>query len=250
MSEQVVIQPNTQQWLAWRDYLHAKGQAELVARMDKVSAAGQAMRVVREYPTEESRQKAEAAAQSPRKASTPLSEGAKWLGLYGSAEEPLIDADSPLAKCGMRPSDKLIAVTTRPATPPPIDTRWPARDFLRDCPALRVGQHVTVEFQRDTETKVAIAISYGALRGKPDVLREEDCIPFLRAHPSTKKSLIRWWMSRHPELGEDVAAAALRDMNSRELQNATLMMDNEAMRPGGGQHQVEYRPDRELWKVR
>jgi hypothetical protein len=235
-TEQVTINPGSAQWLAWRDFLQAKGQTELVARLDKAAAANQAMKVSRKWPTDSARQQAESAAQSPRKASTPLSDGARWLGLYGSAEEPLIDAHSPLVKAGLRPSDLLLAVTTREAEFPFRETRWPAADFLRKAPALRVGQHVTVEWQRGTETKVAVAIVYGILLGKPEVLREDAVVPFLQAHPITRKSLIRWWVERTLGADEREAEAALRAMNPRELQNATLLMDNEALRPMGNRH--------------
>jgi hypothetical protein len=248
-TEQVTINPNTPQWLAWHEYLEAKGQTELVARMDKAASANQPMRVPKEYPTDSARQRAETAANEPRKASTPLSDGARWLGLYGSAEEPLIDAHSPLVKAGLRPSDQLLAVTTREAELPFRETRWPAADFFRKAPALRVGQHVTVEWQRGTETKVAVAIVYGILLGKPEVLREDAVVPFLQAHPITRKSLIRWWVERILGADEREAEAALRAMNPRELQNATLLMDNEALRPMGNRHQVSYDPYASSWKV-
>jgi hypothetical protein len=217
--------------------------------MDKAAAAGRAMRVPKPFPTEESRERAEATGE-PRKASHPLSEGAKWLGLYGSVEEPLLDARGALAKAGMRPSDKLLAVTTREAGLPFRETRWIVDRFLRESPALRVGQHVTIELQRDTETKVMVAITYGVLLGKPEALREADVVPFALAHPLTRKSLLKWWIERHPEAGEQEAEAALRSMNPRELQNATLLMDNDVARPMGNRHQVDYRSDAELWRVR
>jgi hypothetical protein len=43
-------------------------------------------------------------------------------------------------------------------------------------------------------------------------------------------------------MGMREAEAALKAMNPRELQNATLLMDNEAGRPRGSQHQVSYDP--------
>jgi hypothetical protein len=250
-TDQAIIQPNTPQWCAWREHLSAVGgREELLARMDKAVAAGKAMRVPKEWPTEESRRRAETATGEVCRASTPLSDGARWLGLYGSVEESLIDAHSPLVKAGLRPSDRLIAITTREAELPFRETRWPADDFLRKAPPLRVGQHVTVEWARDTEIKLAVAITWGLLLGNPEALREEDVIPFLKAHPLTRKRLLTWWMERHPEAGEEIAEAALRNMNPRELQNATLLADNEDACPAGGRHQVHYQPDAELWRVR
>jgi hypothetical protein len=250
-SDSSVIEYPSPQWTAWREHLAALGDhAELLARMGKAAAAGRPMRVPKPFPTEESRLRAEAAASVPRRVATPLSEGARWLGLYGSAEEPLIDARGPLVKAGMRPSDKLVAVTTRGADLPFRETRWRADGFLRKAPALRVGQHVTCEWQRDTELKVAVAITYGVLAGRPEVLREADVIPFTRASPITRKQLVRWWVERHPEGGgEREAEAALRSMNPRELQNATLLMDNEAAQPVGNRHSVSYDPFAAAWKL-
>jgi hypothetical protein len=87
----------------------------------------------------------------------------------------------------MRPSDTLLAVTTREADLPFRETRWTAADFLRKAPALRKGQHVTVEWQRGTEMKVAVAIVYGVLVGKPEVLREENVVPFMLAHATPRR---------------------------------------------------------------
>jgi hypothetical protein len=250
-TDMIVIEPGTPQWDSWRQHLTALGgREELVARMDLHAAAGKAMRTPAEWPSEEARERAEAAASEPRRVSTPLSEGAKWLGLYGSVEEPLIDARGPLVKAGMRPSDKLLFVVTRSADLPFRETRWRAEDFLRRAPALRVGQHVTVEWQRGSEMKVAVAISYGVLGGKPEVLREADVVPFMLAHPLTRKSLVRWWMERQPEAGLQEAEAALRAMNPRELQNATLLMDNSSAQSGGNRHQVNFDPFRSLFGAR
>jgi hypothetical protein len=248
MSEQSTVNPGSPQWLAWREFLEAKGQFEFVARMDKAFAARMAIRFPKEWPTETAKEKATEDIGTAR-ARTPLSEGARWLGLYGDAETPLIDANSPLVKIGVRPSDKLVAVTTRQAEPPLRETRWIAADFLRKAPALRRGQHVSIEWERAGELKTGVAIVWGILLGKPELLLEEDCVPFLKAHPLTRKHLLRWWMERHPEAPE-LAEAALKAMNPRELLDATLLADNEAARPMGGRHQVSYRPDAELWKIR
>jgi hypothetical protein len=249
LTDQVLIQPGSQQWAAWREWLLARGgQEDLIARLDKAAAAGTPMRTIREWPTDEAREKADAAAAQPRKASTPLSEGAKWLGLYGSAEEPLLDAYSPLVKAGVRPSDTLLAVTTRSADRPFRETRWKAGDFLRKAPELRRGQHVMVEFQRGSEVKFVTAITHGPFVGKPDPLREENVIPFMLAHPLTRKSLIKWWIERTPHADEREAEAALRAMNPRELQNAVLLCDNDAARPMGNRHMVSYDPFASLFR--
>jgi hypothetical protein len=246
----VIVRPDTPQWGAWREDRLSRGDQEGVAFMDRCAAAGRSIWVKSEWPSEQARHTAEAAAgQTSARKATPLSEGARWLGLYGSVEEPLIDARGPLKKAGVRPSDRLEAVTTRDDQPLFRETRWRADDFLCSGPALRMGQHVRVEWSRDTETKIARAITYGVLLGRPDPLREEDCVPFLQAHSLTRKRLLRWWMDKHPEASTEIAEAALRSMNPRELQNATLLADNEDQRTGGNRHQVHYQPDAELWKI-
>jgi hypothetical protein len=251
MTDYIVIQPGSAQWQAWREYLQAKGgMDEIVARLDLAAAAGKAIRVPKEWPTDEAQQNAAAAAAAgqARKAYAPLSDGAQWLGLYNSVDEPLIDARSTLVKAGMRPSDTLLAVTTREAELPFRETRWKAEDFLRKAPALRAGQHVTVEWQRGTEMKVAVAIAYGMLLGKPEALQENDVVPFMKAHPLTRKALVKWWIERTTGADEREADAALKSMNARELQNATLLMDNEAASPMGNHHLVEHNPFSPLWK--
>jgi hypothetical protein len=50
---------------------------------------------------------------------------------------------------------------------------------------------------------------------------------------------LKWWQERHPEADALEAEAALKSMNPRELQNATLLMDNEALR----RHQPVCAPD-------
>jgi hypothetical protein len=258
MAEPAIIHPNTDQWRAWRDDRVRAGDKHGVEFMDKAAAAGKSMRVRREFPSDEARQLAEQAASEPRRASTGLSEGGKWLGLHGSAEEPLLDARSALTKAGVRPSDQLIAVTTREGELPFKETRWKIDEFLRKAPALRVGQHVSVEFQRGTEMKVVVAITHGKLLGPPELLREADVIPFMLAHPLTRKSLIAWWIERNPEfqdsdrpeVGRQEAEAALKVMSARELQNATLLMDMESGRPRFNQHQVNYDPYAECFKRR
>jgi hypothetical protein len=166
-AEQTVIQPGSPQWAAWRADRVKVGDKHGVEFMDKAAAAGKSMRVRRAYPTEESRRQAEAAAGKPRRASTDISEGGRWPGLYGSVEEPLLDARGALTKAGVRPGDTLLAVTTREAELPFRETRWKIADFLRTAPALRMGQHLTVEFQRSTEMKVVVAIAHGKLVGRP-----------------------------------------------------------------------------------
>jgi hypothetical protein len=251
-AEQAIIRPGTQQWAAWRADRVKVGDKHGVEFMDKAAAAGKQMRVRREWPSDESRQRAAAEAAEPRRASTGLSDGSRWLGVYGSVEEPLLDARGSLTKAGVRPSDTLIAVTTREADLPFKETRWKWDHFLRTAPALRVGQHVTVEFQRATEMKVVVAIARGILLGRPEPLREADIIPFSMAHPLIRKRLIAWWMEQHPEIGAletgaQEAEVALKAMNPRELLNATQLMDNEHARPMGNRHQVNYDPFASLW---
>jgi hypothetical protein len=246
----VEIFPGSRQWTAWRGHYAAAGSTRNVEAMDLFSASNSSLLVRQEWPPFEVRDDTVAQQAGPQvqKTQTPLSPGARWLGLYGTAEEPLIDARGPLAKEGMRPSDKLIAVIIRDHQF--REMRFPADEFLRKAPALRQGQHVGVEWQRDTEIKTAVAVTWGILLGNPEILREEDVVPFLQAHPLTRKRLLKWWTDKHPEAGPEVAEATLKNMNPRELQNATLLADNEAARPGGTRHQVHYQPDAELWRVR
>jgi hypothetical protein len=255
VAEAAIITPGSQQWAAWRADRVRVGDKHGVEFMDKAAAAGKSMRVRRAWPSEDARQKAEAAADEPRRASTGLSEGAKWLGLYGSVEEPKLDARGALTKAGVRPSDELLAVTTREAELPYRETRWKIAEFLRAAPALRVGQHVSVEFQRGTEVKIVVAIARGVLIGKPEPLREADIIPFMLAHPLSRKSLIAWWIEQHPELAGletavQEAEIALKAMSARELQNAVLLMDSQSAQPKWNRHQVSYDPYASLFQRR
>jgi hypothetical protein len=140
-AEQTVIQPGSPQWAAWRADRVKVGDKHGVEFMDKAAAAGKSMRVRRAYPTEESRQQAEAAATEPRRASTDISEGARWLGLYGSMEEPLLDARGALTKAGVRPSDTLLAVTTREAELPSLDRPSPMIYFQPNQKRIRGNQN-------------------------------------------------------------------------------------------------------------
>jgi hypothetical protein len=254
-SDRVSISPVTDaaQWRAWREFLISAGRTEIVARLDRAKAAGRAMKVPAAWPPtaagDEARRKPSEGA-GAAKQQTPLSLGASWLGFYNTAEAPRLDANGALAKAGLRPSDKLIAITTRREPPLIREIRWAAADFLRAAPALRRGQHVDVEFERAGELKTAVAIVWGILIGVPEVLTEEACTPYLQAHPLTRKHLLKWWTEQHLEAEPELAEAALKAMSPRELQNAVLMADNAAAQPMGGRHQVNYRPDAELWRIR
>jgi hypothetical protein len=244
---QATIRPATPQWLSWRKYLVSIGRDEIVARMDRAEAAGRAMKVPKPWPNDEARQKAEEGAEAVRP-QTPLSPGAQWLNLYGSAETPLIDARGSLAKAGLRPSDTLVAVLTRTRGPLSPGKRWPADEFMRAAPAMRVGEHVDVEFERAGELRTAVVIAYGAILGKPEELREEDCTPFLLAHPTTRRQLLSWWAGQHPEAPE-LAETALKAMSPKELQQATLLMDMGNAQPAGSRHQVAYDSFAAAWKL-
>jgi hypothetical protein len=234
---------------AWIEFLTARGdKAELLTKMARCAAGGRAMKVPKEWPSDEYRQKAGDGA-GEAKPQIPLSPGAASVGYYGSVETPLLDARGALAAARLRPSDRIVAVTPR-ADPPLRQTRWTAADFLAKAPALRVGAHADIEFERNGELKTAAVIIYGVLLGKPEPLNEADCVPFLRAHALTRRHLLRWWQEQHPEAGPELAEAALRAMSSKELRDATLLMDMAAAQPMGARHQVQYRPDAELWRIR
>jgi hypothetical protein len=114
---------------------------------------------------------------------------------------------------------------------------------------LRRGQHVSIEWERAGELKTGVAIVWGILLGKPEALDEADCVPYLGAHPTTRRRLLQWWQGHHPEAGPELAEAALKAMNPRELLDATLLADNEAARTMGGRHQVAFDPFASAWKI-
>lgn len=64
-----------------------------------------------------------------------------------------------------------------------------------------------------------------------------------------QKRLIKWRTERHPEAGEEVTEAALRAMNPRELQNATLLTGNEEVRPTDNRQQSACDPFAAAWKL-
>jgi hypothetical protein len=248
-AEPIVIRPDTAQWRAWVEFLTARGdKAELLTKMARCATAGRAMKVPREWPSEEARQKAEqgSGAASPQ---APLSVGARWLGYYGDVAMPLLDAQGAAAKAGLRPSDRLVAVTTREDGPPRRETRWAAADFLAKAPALKIGQHAWLEFERAGELKTATAVTHGILIGKPEALTEEACTPYLQAHVLTRRHLVRWWQEQHPEAGPELAEAALKAMSPKELRDAVLLMDMAGAQPAGTKHRVQYRPDADLWRI-
>jgi hypothetical protein len=249
-ADQNVIRPGTLEWLAWIEYLtRIGGKDDLLAKMHRAAAAGRAMKVPRTWPTPEAEQAAKEGA-GEAKPQTPLSPGAAWLGYFGTVEAPLIDARGALAKAGVRPSDKLLNLTTKEDGPPRRETRWAADDFLRKAPALKPGQHVWLEFERNGELKTETAICRGTLIGPPEPLNEQDCVPFLQSDSVTRRQLLVWWQTQHPDAGPELAEEALKAMSPKELKGAVLKMDMDATRPLGTQHRVSYDPFQSLFKVR
>jgi hypothetical protein len=249
-ADQNVIRPGTAPWDAWVSCLTALGnKQDLLSKMARAAAVGRSMRVPRQWPSAEAEQAAKEGAGGARP-QTPLSAGAQWLGYFGNVEVPQLDARGALAKAGMRPSDKLIAVTRRANQPLRREKRWDVVEFLKSAPALDLGEHVDVEFERGGEIKTEAVVAQGLLLGRPEALNEVDCVPFLQSDAVTRWHLLRWWQDLHPDAGPELAEEALKAMGPKELKGAVLKMDMDAVRPMGTQHRVSYDPFQSLFKVR